>query len=156
MTDIAAFIRARLDEDEAVARATDRLKEARRWVADEDEVYAIFSSLDDPDRCDQHEPGKPNMCEDDRIADTTDVFDQLLEERAEHIARHDPARVLRQVAVLRAIVAVHSPGIDPCDAHDARFETIPCETLEHLAGIWSDHPDFDPGWSAVGSEGGQL
>lgn len=47
----------------------------------------------------------------------------------------------------RAIVAEHSP-IDPCDAHGASFETIPCDTLRHLAAIYRDHPDYQPEWAA--------
>lgn len=65
---------------------------------------------------------------------------------AAHIARHDPARVLADVAAKRKIVEMHHP-IDPCDAHDgATQKTVNCDTLRALASMYADHPEFDPAW----------
>ena len=81
---------------------------------------------------------------------------------AEHAARHDPARVLREVAAKRAILAEHGPangGRDPdrcrvCTAiaptgmghTDARRFRAPCPTLLFLAAVYSDHPDYRQEW----------
>lgn len=71
-----------------------------------------------------------------------------------HIARHDPARVLREVAAKRAIIAEHHRAsqwggpVDVCDAHDgATMATIVCDTMLALAAVYSDHPDYREDWS---------
>jgi hypothetical protein len=80
---------------------------------------------------------------------------------ADHIARHDPARVLREVAALRAVVEIHEPvksafpsftapmvcGV--CSPGKEEGWDAPCPTLRHLASIWSDHEDYDPAWQPV-------
>jgi Family of unknown function (DUF6221) len=58
----------------------------------------------------------------------------------------DPDRVLREVEAKRAILAEHDVRHDPCDAHNASLESIPCPTLELLAAVYRDHPDYDPTW----------
>ena len=63
------------------------------------------------------------------------------------IADHDPARVLREVAAKRAILAEHAAGADPCDVHDASLRTIPCDTVLHIAAVWSDHDDYRQEWA---------
>jgi hypothetical protein len=53
------------------------------------------------------------------------------EAAAEHIVRHDPARVLREVAALRAI------ALDPA---------TPPAVLLRLASVHELHPAHHPGW----------
>ena len=67
--------------------------------------------------------------------------------KAEHIVRHDPARVLREVAAKRAIMAEHGIDQDPCDAHDAMYESVPCDVILNLAAIYLDHPDYQAEWA---------
>jgi len=69
---------------------------------------------------------------------------------AHHIALHDPARVLREVAAKRAILALHLPmarrstGADGgmvqdcqrCDQFPAQY---PCDTVRALAAVHADH-----------------
>jgi hypothetical protein len=55
-------------------------------------------------------------------------------DEGEHIARHDPARVLREVESKRRIVEWAST-----------FGYT--KLLEELALPYRDHPDFDPAWS---------
>lgn len=78
------------------------------------------------------------------------IVRHLLEGEADangrHIARHDPARVLAECEAKRQIIEWHDPAHDPCDAHDAEFKSIPCDTLKALAQPYADHPDFDPSW----------
>lgn len=80
---------------------------------------------------------------------------------ADHIARHDPARVLREVAAKRAILAEHGPSrrdasrCRVCTAithtgmghADARRFRAPCPTLLFLAAVYSDHPDYRAEWA---------
>ncbi len=66
---------------------------------------------------------------------------------AAHIARHDPARVLADVAAKRRIMDLHAIGHDPCDAHDASFESIPCDTMRLLALPYAEHESYRPEWA---------
>jgi hypothetical protein len=100
VTDPAAFLRARLDEDE-------RLATLARPEFFTPECLAVFASAGD----------------------------------AAHVIRHDPARVLREVAAKRAILELHAQGTD----WDG--EPWPCSTIRALIAIWRDHPDFDPAWA---------
>src|SRR5699024_4506148 len=131
MTDIVDFLLARIAEDEAAAQA------------------AVVRS-DDP--------------EIDGV-DTWDVLrgqtvigpalDQIRSVHlpdgatAEHIARHDPARVLRECDTKRRIVAAHDGSFDgvqnthPCDGTNGVYD---CDTLRALAAVYADHPDFREEW----------
>ncbi|MFD4439007.1 DUF6221 family protein [Nocardia sp. NPDC058519] len=73
----------------------------------------------------------------------------------EYFQRHDPARVLRQVAALRATLqhAVAAGEFDDgyhYEQGDGSTSEVRVDTLIHraLAGIWADHPDFRPEWGA--------
>ena len=83
-------------------------------------------------------------------------------EEAAHIARHDPARVLREVEAKRKIVELHRP--DPAEYIDADGDdrssvdcwtcetggvpdSWPCPTIRAAAAVYSDHPDYNPDWS---------
>lgn len=86
---------------------------------------------------------------------------------AEHIARHDPARVLADVAAKRAILDLHRPRVpygyghsldemladgsaacSVCGDQGVDITTVyhPCDTLLVLARVWAEHPDFAPAW----------
>lgn len=71
-----------------------------------------------------------------------------------------PARVLREVAAKRAILARHAPEPDwpvgRCRScitvregypEEWPIDPYPCATLGDLAAIDSDHPDYDPAWA---------
>lgn len=72
------------------------------------------------------------------------VFDREIGPRGSIEA--SPARVLAECEAKRRIVEEHGGGADPCDAHDASFETIPCDTLRALALPYADHSDFREEW----------
>lgn len=123
--DLIAFITARLDEDEAAARA------ALSGSADGG-VWEIAYPYG----------GNAAMIRGQGIA--------MMQEKpqAGHIARHDPARALREVALGRVILAQHgrSPHWRPGDELlDCQYQKWPCPTLRALAAIWSDHPDYCTG-----------
>lgn len=81
---------------------------------------------------------------------------------AEHIASHDPARVLADVAAKRAILDLHKPErvwtgskyedgkCTTCLLWESqgysRYEDFPCPTLRALVAMYADHPDYDPAW----------
>ena len=61
------------------------------------------------------------------------------------MALTDEEAVLREVTAARGILAEHHP-VDPCDAHNAALESVPCKTLRLIASRWADHPDYQPAW----------
>ena len=67
----------------------------------------------------------------------------------EHIAWHDPRRVLREVAATRAIVADHLEceewNEQARETRDGEREI--CATLRAIAAIDDTHPDYDPSWT---------
>jgi hypothetical protein len=129
---LVAFAKARLDEDEAAARESHY--EGQRWLTEEEGVYRW--------------PGDELVHMADRKAD------------ARHIARHDPARVLREVEAKRAILAEHPQvrcggrttrrddvGCQNCHDDDgAQWYPGYCATVRAFATVWSDHPDYRPEW----------
>jgi Family of unknown function (DUF6221) len=122
MSELVAFCNARLDEDEAAARAA----ASGPWM---------------PRR-------GPNAA------------------RVEHIARHDPARVLREVAANRAILEyyVEPPNgfrtgnaevISSAEGGSGRAAgvlTVIEAIVLDLAAVWSDHPDYDSAWGTAGTQ----
>lgn len=75
----------------------------------------------------------------------------------DHIVRHDPARVLRDVEAQRALLELHHAElIEVVNAdHEERSgdwcaecdgETFPCRTLRLLASAYADHPDYNEAW----------
>ena len=142
-TDLVAFLRARLDEDHRIAAVAAGMDAGSSWVADDYDVLG------------------------DGTAAEATSFPQ-----AEHIARHDPARVLREVAAKRRILFAHEPvllrkgsGADyyvtatvcrTCGGTDALYDdgtappdrpaAYPCPTLRLLALPYADHPDYQEEW----------
>lgn len=135
---IEEFIEARLDEDELAARLAIGGTAASEWIAADEGVWAIAMPLDGPHRCDQHEHGVPNDCDDDPVAEAMDVRDINATQRAEHMARHDPARTFREIAAKRR--ALHSYVIGD--------DTAMWPTVTAIASIWSDHPDYRQEWAS--------
>jgi Family of unknown function (DUF6221) len=131
--DIAEFIRARLDEDEAAARAAAG-RAPGPWVGAFKQVTS--------------EPSSAEIS----IVATTEWSDT-----SHHIERWEPARALREVAAKRAILAIHEPlpsvyGEPPvCGAcwpqpRPGTHPLWPCSTVRPLAAVYSDHPDYRAEW----------
>jgi len=128
---LAAFLTARLEEDEAAARAAcgnDWRPGGAAWIL-------------------RGHPSETQMIRTD--AGLTVVYDEgsPSEDEAAHIARHDPARVLREVKAHHALVGAYSAVA----LNFARVDETCCEystrtALEGactgLAAIWEDHPDY--------------
>ena len=130
MADLAAFLAARLDEDEAVAKTGSE----PAWRSDGPYLGWVAGGIAA------------------QFKWNTD---------AAHAARHDPARVLREVAAKRAILGrwrdLH-PVADSLMqeqqhgvyAGDGEYTlgayAALTETLRGLAAVYSDHPDYNPAW----------
>lgn len=121
---VDAFVAARLAEDEIVAREAgpDAWQAGDRWVVTP--LGAAWSV-----QRDDHVVA---------LAERTTPTEVIV-----HVARHDPARVLDDVAAKRRV-------------HDAYRRAKPGSmnrsgltiALKALACAWSDHPDFDASWRA--------
>ena len=144
---IVEFLEARIAEDEAVAQ--DAGARAVEWrssngnVAGGGKPYVDDWSEDEPStRFD---------------GEVTIVYDEGWPEDVEaaHIARHDPARILREVAAKRAVIT-QSREADEYYAHmsgNGRIASMAAGNvnacaaiLKALASVYDDHPDFSEEW----------
>ena len=64
--------------------------------------------------------------------------------QAAHIARHSPARALRECEAKRAIIAdfLRRDALGDLPGRSAVEDT-----LKALSAVYSHHPDYDPAWS---------
>lgn len=80
--------------------------------------------------------------------------DELRTADGAHIVRHDPARVLREVAAKRRMaevaVAQWKAAELPPDGHRECAAARALAILQFLAEPFADHPDFDPAWRING------
>lgn len=118
MTDLEQFIRGRLDEDEAVARAAGGATwtyEGGPWgISDETGERVVYDE------------GAPT------------------ESQFEHIARHDPSAVLADIAFKRQLLDASVLMIDKYAG--GMLLSYVWHTLKLLAALWGDHEDYDPAW----------
>jgi hypothetical protein len=66
-----------------------------------------------------------------------------------HIERHSPARVLREVEAVRAIIKLREQASDPRfddDQWNSGYAAAMRDVLGQLAAVDSDHPDYRPEW----------
>lgn len=132
MTDLIAFLDARLDEDERDARYAT----PGPWHIPENDPLAYC--VDSPD-------GSGRICRfGDRVR-SDDVRNSL------HIVRHDPARILREVEADRRLLAAYAevahmdiPDPEPEFAYGRAVGLG--EAVRLRAANWSDHPDYQPEW----------
>ena len=133
---IAEFLTARLDEDEAAAVALCGGRTGR-W-------HAYLEGGDDGWAFEAEGGGLGAIVEDEGLA--------------YYIARHDPARVLREVAAKRQLLewcaavtehfdwaTLNQPGSllhDP----NARATNTATLAMQAMATPYADHPDYQEGW----------
>lgn len=134
MDDLIAFLRARLDEDAATARAAAEVcgchGPAARWVFGDDENDGRIVIVDDP-----HPETKRKV---ERRWNGS--YDGLF--AARHIARHDPARVLAEVDAKRQRLEILADAIERGhDDYDIATELFPLEALPYAS-----HPDYRDTW----------
>ena len=123
MTDIVEFLRARLDEDEATARAVEPLGHNFDMGGNrqDEKIAAVRISY-------ASEDGYPRS-RGDRNA-------------TEHLQRHDPARVLREVEAKRHLLECAEDDLDAGGAEGNWAEIV----IETLAAVYADHPDYRDEW----------
>jgi hypothetical protein len=65
-------------------------------------------------------------------------------EQAAHIARHSPARVLRECEAQRAVIAdfLRREALG-----DVAGRSIVEDVLRVLGAVYCDHPDYNPAWA---------
>lgn len=114
--DLVQFLRDRIADDQRIAAAA-RGQGEGRW---------------------RHETGYHSGRVEDERGETV-VYDEgaPLEEEAAHIARHDPARVLRDTEARRGILDTLQE-----EGGDRMFADI----FRLLALSYTDHPDYDEAW----------
>jgi len=141
--DIAAFIAARLDEDEAIARHVVFNSKGRdRWEAGAvtyRDGYA-FVAIHTPDGLEIAGAG---------LDGTGGVHGEVF---ATHIARHDPARVLAVVVAKRKLLEFAADYASEAEDHYGTGDgpVLPDTdnpVLRLLAAPYADHPDYDPAWA---------
>ena len=118
---LTEFLEARLAEDELNANAA--IEGPAEW-------HALYSYRDVKDS-----DGHYIVLADSRYPTV---------EQAAHIARHDPARVLRQCEAARGVIAQFL-RLDALGDLDGRNATE--DVLKQLASVHSDHVDFDRSWA---------
>ncbi|MQY37320.1 hypothetical protein SRB17_53240 [Streptomyces sp. RB17] len=129
---VEGFLRARFqDEEEAVRDAIAGAPGAVRGVM-ADEIEQVLTSWDGRST---HTPMVQFGAEDPV---------KLLT----HVARHDPARVLRELGVKQALLEEHHMRDDGrCHIRrEAGRPRWPCTTLRLLALPYAGHPGYDGSW----------
>ncbi|MBM4549356.1 hypothetical protein GS445_06580 [Rhodococcus hoagii] len=134
MSDIVEFLRARLDEDEQTATAA---------VAATFGGCPTWTSKDD---------GTGRQTHGYAMADHTAICghdgDDVLLPVADHIARHDPARVLREVEAKRRVINGWSDPFGNLNAEQADAARVEkARVLHSLAAVYSDHPEYQQEWA---------
>lgn len=153
---IREFLTARLDEDEAAIRALPI------WVADRWEPWrskhdmqvlaALKPGLPPPPQIDYSVPDDAYDAEWIVYWGHIATFGFENAPVTRFIARHDPARALREIAAKRALIAALDGNVQFHDNDDrgvsaARDAVDVC--LRHLAAPYANDPDYDPAWKCA-------
>lgn len=139
---LVEFLRARLDEDEAAAKAAT----PGPWRVVNVTDYRS-ATVDGPDALQDGgydetiKARKQVMRPQTVIPQDADYGPTVELVDAEHIARHDSARVLAEVESKRKLIEQH---VGYYGGGDDEF--WPVQTLRLLALPYADHPDYDEAW----------
>ena len=137
MDELISFLRRMLDEDERRARACAEVYPAPWDVSDRGHTAYVRADA----------PGFRIVAEleqDDGIYDWLSV-------RLDHIARHDPARVLADVAAKRMVLADLDTAIQaskdhPEDMANKGWVLAVVRQIHRLATAYADHADYRAEW----------
>jgi Family of unknown function (DUF6221) len=134
---LVAFLREQLDTDERVARGA----HPGPWAAQRGGLSYVVTDYPGtlPGKMD-FEIGRPDLIA--RLAATMGRAESEYA-NADHIALHDPARVLREVAAKRRIV-----DWVECELADDAEQRMLQEIARWLALPYNDRPGYLPEWAA--------
>ncbi|WP_330328153.1 DUF6221 family protein [Streptomyces pseudovenezuelae] len=137
MDDLVQFLRDRLDDDETIAREASHLEHGH-WTTEDGYPVSVA----------------------DELVKGADVFERVVafdegspsEEQAAHIARHDPARVLVEVAAKKKILELYEAATSEAvliavgiDSQDGAISAL-TGVLQYLATAYADHPAYNEAW----------
>lgn len=128
--ELIAFLHARLDEDAAVARAAS--DGPWRSAAGPEKTWQSHRDLIHPVATWDRMVGAP-------------VIMTAMQADADHIARHDPARVLADIEAKRRIIRAHGKWCDGrCEAPypEGGFDAAHYWSIKSLAAAYAGHPDY--------------
>lgn len=162
---IVEFLEARLAEDEAVALKAGGAEAEWLYRAEFDRETGgevVWANS----RSEMERRGSlPPLVTYDRYVtmDHEGCLPAVDEDDGPHIARHDPARILREVAAKQAVlkahcrIALHAGGgakyyetrrvCRSCEPLHGVDDCWPCPTVLHIAAIYSSHPDYQKEWA---------
>lgn len=140
MDDLTAFVTARLDEDEAAARAVAVLRHqvfdgtglvtGPRGVGFIRSDVATWLADNDPARALREVAAKRAIVElHDRVHDCPVI-----------VPTKDPSAFAGNLGYV---------STEHIDEEDPDPDVTPCTTLRAVAAVWSDHPDYRPEWSVA-------
>jgi hypothetical protein len=138
MTDLTGFLLARLADDEAAARAavvitSSAIGEFTDWYTDGESIYLAGLGA----------------------AVAVGPYGSGIGAATDHIARHDPTRVLADCAARRAVVDALVDmrallGKAVAVGRNPTHMRVAVESYEHvvrcLAAVYDSHPDYDERW----------
>jgi hypothetical protein len=144
-----AWLRAPLDEDEWLARQADvKQGDPDWWVGPAPTAGGEFFTV--RSLRDVHPIARVQRLDGDD-GEPAAILDGAA--AADHIARHDPARVLREVEAKRRIIDLHAPHRDgACPTcwrvapRSSTREDFPCPTLRLLALPYATEPGYQRAW----------
>jgi hypothetical protein len=130
--DLVAFLRARLDEDEQAALGTlDPLALIGRHRGKPEQRWKVTES------------GRAIIDADGNTLRAKDVFPA----EAEHIVRHDPARVLAEVDAKRDVLRLAERAHDYHATFVSGFAAAMEDALRKFALAYADHPAYRAAWA---------
>lgn len=176
-SDLVAFVRARLDDDELWAKAASADRDGASTVPGGVHwTWGVGGNWDpvDPDPLEPYIGGYDGQWSQAVTLRSVEEFEssagplplhiaeseELRTADGAHIVRHDPARVLLQVTAIEAILAHRQRLVDAGDT-DAGGQPLRLDqlrerqavlrhldaVLEMLAVFWANHPDYRDEWT---------
>lgn len=163
MTDIIAFLRARLDEDEQIARdaagatwgvgSTQKVEWGPMKPWSEGTYRDVQGQIWPQQWTDDASHIYSSAPEKRMVADMTDSYARPKNKpNAQHIARWDPARVLAEVAFKRDLLVWCERSLFDDDAQPSfddgwdSSKYAARDFLQSMATLYKSHPDYDPAW----------
>lgn len=130
---LAEFLKARLDEDEVIAKAAAKIgREEAASLVGHAHWAARYGTVVDAD--------------DDDFAMMYSSVTNSTAEVCDHIARHDPARALREVEAKRMILTFWEAQDAEERQREEDYGGFLYLIVSAAAAIWCGHPDYQQAW----------